>query len=75
MTTVEVLKTARGFARKGCSPAACGIGDWPEAADVFRRANRWTLFRWFPVQTSGMLVSAFDRAIREAERTNRMEPT
>jgi hypothetical protein len=69
MTTIEVLKTARGFARKGYSPAACSIGDWPEAADAFRRANQWTLFRWFPVHTKGMLVRAFDRAIREAERT------
>lgn len=68
MTTIEVLKTARGFARKGCSPASCSIGDWPEAADAFRAANRWTLFRWLPVQTHGMLVRAFDRAIRVAER-------
>ena len=70
MTTVEVLKTARGFARQRHGPAACSIGDWPEAADAFRRANRWTLFRWLPFQTHGMLVRAFDRAIREAERTN-----
>jgi hypothetical protein len=68
MTTLKVLKTARGFARQGHGPAACSIGDWPEAADAFRRANRWTLFRWLPVQTKGMLVRAFDRAIREAER-------
>lgn len=68
MTTVEVLRTARGFARKGCSPASCSVGDWPDAADAFRRANRWTLFRWLPVQTRGMLIRAFDRAIRVAER-------
>ena len=68
MTTVEVLRTARGIARRGYSPIACNISDWPEAADAFRRANRWTLFRFLPVQTTGMLVRAFDRAIREAER-------
>jgi hypothetical protein len=68
MTTVEVLKTARMFARKGASPFVCSVGDWPEAADAFRRANRWTFFRWSPFQTRGMLVRAFDRAIREAER-------
>lgn len=67
MTTIEVLKTARGFARYGHGPGACGIGDWPDAADAFRRANRWTLFRWLPVSTTGMLVRAFDRAIRLAE--------
>jgi hypothetical protein len=66
MTTVEVLKTARGFARQGYGPEACRIGDWPEAAAVFRRANRWSLLRWCPVQTQGMLIRAFDRAIRVA---------
>ena len=68
MTTIDVLKTARGGARKGYSPAACSIGDWPDAADVFRRANRWSFLRWFPVQTKGMLVRGFDRAIRLAEQ-------
>ena len=67
MTTVDVLKAGRNFARKGHSPRACSVGDWPKAADAFRRANRWTLFRWFPIQTKWGLVRAFERAIRLAE--------
>jgi hypothetical protein len=65
MTTLEVLKTARGFAQMGYSPEACNISDWPDAADAFRRANKWSWFRWSPVQTKGMMVRAFDRAIRK----------
>ena len=64
MTTVEVLRTARAFANQGHSAGACSIGDWPDAAAAFRRANpRWRPIRWMPIQTKGMLVRAFDRAI------------
>jgi len=57
-------------ARQGRSPAACSVGDWPEAAAIFAAANRWTLARWWPFITRGMLVRAFDRAIQLAERTD-----
>lgn len=71
MTTVEVLKMARGFARQGHSPTSCSVGDWPEAADAFRRANKWTVFRWSPIGTTRMLVQAFERAILLAEQEAR----
>lgn len=67
MTTHEVLRTARAFASKGYSPSACCIGDWPDAASAFRRANPWWRpIRWMPLQTKGMLVRALERAMRLA---------
>jgi len=70
MTTIEVLKTARGFARQGYSAQACSVGDWPEAVDAWKRANRWRLWLWLsgPFVTKGTLVRSITRAIRLLER-------
>lgn len=70
MTTIEVLKTARGLASQGRSAEACGFGDWPDAVDAWTRANRWRPWlRRLPAVfvTKRMIVRSITRAIRLLE--------
>lgn len=70
MTTIDVLKTARGLAQQGRSPATYSFGDWPEAVNAWTRANRGRVWLRLPYQflTNGTQVRSITRAIRLLER-------
>lgn len=76
MTTIEVLKTARGFAKQGYSARTCSFGDWPDAVAAWDRANRYRPWLWlpWPFATRGTMVRSITRAIRLLERERANEP-